>query len=187
MRNFRSCTDINSCLETFLSTSSYDIAIAASREHAMNSPLLNESKIYCFQWPENIYVYSVAALAHEDFHLLEMINRQIVRAVESGLIIKWESDSKLKKKTKIEISGPYSFSFHHISGCIVALIVGHTLASIAFAWECYFGSKNKSSTNNEPALWRVCEKIWVTTERNAWSEIFRYLRWKKQTNFSNVN
>lgn len=100
MQNFRSCTDINSCLEKFLSSSSNDIAIAASREHALNYPMLYESKIYCFQKPENIYVCSVAALAHKHLHLLEAINRQIQIAVESGLINKWEADSKIIKKNE---------------------------------------------------------------------------------------
>lgn len=187
MQNFRSCTDINSCLAKLLSSSSNNIAIATSREHAMNYPLLNESKIYCFQRPEHIVAYSVAALAHEHFHLLEAINRQIQIAVESGLIVKWEADSKLIKKTKIENTGPYPFSLHHISGCIWALMIGYTSACITFALECYFDYKNKSATNNEPALWRLCEKIFVTTERNAWPELMRYLRWKKNPNVSNAN
>lgn len=148
----------------------------------MNYPTINESKIYCFQSPENIYVYPVAALSHDRFHLLDAVNYQIQRVVESGLITKWEADGKLTKKSIIVHNTVSPFSFHNISGCIVALILGFTLASIAFAGELYFNAKKKSSKNSQPTMWRVCETIWVSTERNAWPEIARYFRWKRGTN-----
>lgn len=152
----------------------------------MNYPSKNESNIYCFHHAE--YTYGVAALAHEHFPLLEEINHQIHIAVEAGLIVKWELESKLLKKSNAENSDPYPFSLHHISGCIMALAVGYTLASAAFLCEHFFNSKQKLSVdNNDPALWRVCEKIWVTEERNACSEIMRYFRWKNTKNISNVN
>lgn len=147
----------------------------------MNYPTINQSKIYCFQSPENIYVYPVAALSHHHFHLLDAVNHQIQRVVESGLITKWEADSKLTKKSIVH-NTLSPFSFHNISGCIVALIVGFTLASIAFASEFYFNAKKKSSKNSQPAMWRVCEKMFVTIERDAWPEIVRYFRSKRHTN-----
>lgn len=179
--NIQSCADSNSCLEKFLSSSSQNIAVAASREHAMNYPIMNEAKIYCFQTPEIIYVYPVAALAHEHFHLLTAINNQIQRVVETGLITKWEADSKSMKKPTIVNNALTAFSFHNISGSIIALMAGYTLACIGFALEIYFSAKKKSSQNSRPALWRLCEKILVTTERNAWPEVVRYYRWKTKT------
>lgn len=185
MQHYRSCTDINSCLQSFLSASSHDIAVATSREHAMNYPAINESQIYCFHKPENIYVYPVAALAHEDFHLLGAINHQIQQAIEAGLITKWETDDELMKKPNIVNNEIAPFSVQNISGGIIELMVGFTLACIGFALEIYFAAKKRSPQNiqkSRPALWRVCEKMWVTTERNAWPEIIRYFRWKIKRN-----
>lgn len=165
---------MNSCLEILLSTSSHNIAVAASREHA----LINESEIYCFRKPNNIFVYPVAALAHEHYHLLEPINHQIQKVIEAGLINKWVADSKLMKKSKIVTNTVYPFSFQNISGCIIELIGGLTLACILFGFELYFQAKKNSVQNSQPAMWRLCEKFCITTERNGWKEIVRYFRWK---------
>lgn len=178
LRNYRSCTDTNACLETLLSSPSNDAAVAVSREHAMHFlSMINEQGIYCFHKSENIYVYPVAAISHENFHLLDAINKQIQRIVEVGLITKWNSDIKLTNKGTT-VSHPVPFTIVNVSGAFVALLIGLTLAVNAFAWEFYFEKKRKLSQNSDPSLWRVCESIWVTTERNAWSEIGRFVRWK---------
>ncbi len=139
--------------------------------------MINESKIYCFHKSENIFAYPVAALVHEHFHLLDAINHQIQRIVEVGLITKWNADIKLTNKATT-VNHPVPFTIVNVSGAFVSLLIGFTLAVNAFAWEFYFEKKRKSSRNLQPSMWRVCERIWVTTERNAWSEIRRFIRWK---------
>lgn len=178
LRNYQSCTDTNSCLETLLSSPSNNVAVAVSKEHAMHYlSMINEQGIYCFHKSENIYVYPVAALSHDNFHLLDAINNQIQRIVEVGLIKKWNADIKLTNKATT-VYHPVPFTIVNVSGAFITLLVGFTLAVNAFAWEFYFEKKWKSSRNFQPSMWRVCESIWVTTERNALSEIGRFVRWK---------
>lgn len=166
--------------ELLSSSSDSDIAIATSREYAKHYCV--ESKIYCFHKSENIYVYPVAALVHESFDLMDPINHQIQRIVETGLINKWKDDIRIRltRRANNANNQVVPFTIHNITGGIVELTIGLSLACLAFLLELYFAAKRRSCRISQPSMWRVCECIFVTEERNAWSEIGRYLRWKLQ-------
>lgn len=139
--------------------------------------MINETEVYCFQKSENIYVYPVAAIAHQHFHLLDAINQQIQRIVETGFIIKWKDDIKLTEKPTVA-NHAVPFTIANISGSLYALLVGFTLATMAFACELFFHAKKKSLSDLQPSMLRVCESICVTRDRDAVPEIKRFLRWK---------
>lgn len=152
--------------------------MAVSRENAEHfiSKIENQN-IYCFEESENIYVYAVAALAHENFHFSDRINGQIQVIVESGLIEKWKDHSQLKKRVN-NVNYPVPFSIDNVAGAFTELAVGVVAAIVAFLLELYFESKRRASRNSQPSVWLLVERIMVSTERNAWQEIQRYLRWK---------
>lgn len=83
-------------------------AIAISRSHASNNPysLIENVDFYCFPVSGDIVIYSSVMMFRKFHHLLPVINEKIRAIAESGLLTKWQIDSKNsgKKKNKIEVS-----------------------------------------------------------------------------------
>lgn len=122
------------------------LAIALSRLHALNSPVISQREIFCFPREQNIYSYSVAMPIKLDFHLLPNINYIIRQLFEFGLIERWDKLSQSIAKNadikKMLISDGNGAESHlvvltvaHIIGAILIMIFGHTLALLAFIAE----------------------------------------------------
>lgn len=88
-QRFRLCKSIDACLGE-LNTKS-KLAVALSRLHAMNSPSVDKSKIFCFSRDNNIYSFSVTMITTYDFPLLPQIDQVIRRLVEGGFITRWKN------------------------------------------------------------------------------------------------
>lgn len=90
--HFELCEIPDECL-TKLTTDTV-LAVAVSRLHAFNSPIISRSDIFCFPRSRNIYSYSVAMPIKFDFQLLPQINYMIRLLLEFGLIERWNQLSQ---------------------------------------------------------------------------------------------
>lgn len=73
-----------------------------SREHALNSPVIGKSDLFCFAKSHNVYGYSVVLLAQRNYHLLGRMNSIIRRVMEFGLIEKWEKDGDTMQQLQLQ-------------------------------------------------------------------------------------
>lgn len=160
-KNFEICIQIDECLTRL----KYDVklAVAASRLHALNTPAVSQSEIYCFPRSRNIYSYSVAMNIKLDFHLMPAINYNIRQLFEFGLIERWHklsqaiaANEEIKKILNSAASGKDSslvvLTVPHIMGAVLIMSFGHILASIAFIAEFL---------TNRYVKKRNCSKLWI--------------------------
>jgi hypothetical protein len=82
--------------------------IALSRAHAVNNPysLIENVDFFCFPVSDDIVIYSSVMMFKKFYHLLPIINEKIRVIAETGLLAKWQIDSKnlAKKKNKGEVN-----------------------------------------------------------------------------------
>lgn len=118
--NFQICTDIDACLQNIQTDKK--AAVAVSRHHSDNNPIISRRDMFCFTKSNNIYTYSVSMLTKKFYHLLPKINYVIRGITESGLLKKWQEDTESHKtKAKINTGG------HGGGGDVVKLRIGHVL------------------------------------------------------------
>ncbi|GAB0100425.1 ionotropic receptor 87a [Sergentomyia squamirostris] len=141
-RMFTICPDIDVCLDDLKRDS--ELGVAVSREHARNSPLIDESDMFCFHHSENIYSYSISMLVQRDYHLLPKINDIIRTILESGLLSKWQKDSEVSKVHLGEVKeeepeggegAQIVLSISHVQGAFIVVGFGLILATLAFCLE----------------------------------------------------
>lgn len=160
--NFRICDVPDACLKRLL----YDnkLAVAVSRLHAKNSPVISQTELFCFARSVNIYSYSVAMQIKLDFHLLPQINSVIRQLFEFGLIERWDKLSQSIASSaaivKMQKDGSGDDGNHlvvltvaHIMGAILIMIFGHLIALITFLAEHITHRKIKSGNNNR--FWMI--------------------------------
>lgn len=151
------------CLERLLVDEK--LAVAVSRLHAKNSPVISEMELLCFARSANIYSYSVAMPIKLDFHLMPQINNIIRQLFEFGLIERWNklsqsiaSSAATVKMLRDGNGGDGSghlvvLTVPHIMGAILIMAFGHLLAFIALIAEHMTHRKiNRGSCNR---CWKI--------------------------------
>lgn len=142
------CANIDECLQQLRTVDT--LAVAVSRQHAMNSPTIAKTDLFCFPKLNNVYSYSVSMLMRKNFHLLGKMNSIIRRVMEFGLIQKWERDGEVQQLLKLtkEMSAADTvvaedgggddvvvLTVGHIAGSMIIMTVGYSLASLIFIAE----------------------------------------------------
>lgn len=152
VKNYEICYDIDECLKNILTDP--QLAVAVSRQHSENSPLIKKTDMFCFPRTENIYNFLVSVLAKRDYHLLPKLNDNIRRILESGLLKKWQEDSE--RIAMGSAAGPAKGDRHgaaqivlkldHIQGSFIVGSIGLIAAILAFVaeWTVYWLSTKKS-------------------------------------------
>lgn len=135
--------NIDKCLQLLLNNEK--LAVAVSRLHAENSPVVNKDDIFCFLRENNIYSFSVAMPMRLDFQLMPSINRIIRQLFEFGLVERWDKLSQAIATSAIAIRLALSgggdestlvvLTVGHIMGSLLILMVGHVFATCAFCLE----------------------------------------------------
>lgn len=139
------------------------LAVAVSRLHAQNSPVISQTELFCFARSANIYSYSVAMQFKLDYHLLPQINSVIRQLFEFGLIERWDKLSQsiassaaivkmLREGSGEEGSHLVVLTVAHIMGAILIMIFGHLIAFIAFLAEHLAQRRIKGGN---------CSRFWV--------------------------
>lgn len=178
------CADIDVCMQQLRAVDT--LAVAVSRQHAMNAPTIAKADLFCFPKLNNVYSYSVSMLMRKNFHLLAKMNSIIRRVMEFGLIQKWERDGeveqllKLKKQemaTALAASGRKQdddenvvvLTVGHIAGAMIIMAVGYALATFVFCMEllvmsrrCFFRRRRR----------RQRHRLWLLA--NAFLDAKRY-------------
>lgn len=152
---YTQCDDTDACLAQLMHRD--DLAVTVSREHALNSPVIAKSDMFCFAKSHNVYSYSVTLLAQRNYHLLGKMNSIIRRVMEFGLIEKWEKDSDTLQQLQLQIQqnarGGGSSSdggggggeggdelvvlkVDNIMGALMLMVGGYAVALVAFVAEC---------------------------------------------------
>lgn len=137
--NFEICDDIDKCLQEI--ANDLTLAVAVSREHSENSPLMKKTNMFCFTRTNNINNYLVSILARRDHHLLSRMNRNIRGILEAGLLNKWQADSQRESDLSSvsivteEDSGQIVLKVQHVQGAFYVLIVGLFVAFVIYLLE----------------------------------------------------
>lgn len=87
-QRYRVCSNIDICLSELITNTK--LAVALSRQHALNNRAVDKSHIFCFDRKHDIYSYSVSIIATYDFPLLSRIDYVIRLLYEGGLIFRWK-------------------------------------------------------------------------------------------------
>lgn len=74
------------------------LAVAISREHAINSRLISTDELYCFEKSQIIYEYDLKLFMCTNFPYINELNQFIQMASASGLIKKWRIDNQIRSK-----------------------------------------------------------------------------------------
>lgn len=147
------------------------LAVAVSRLHAKNSPVISEMELLCFARSANIYSYSVAMPIKLDFHLMPQINNIIRQLFEFGLIERWDklsqsiASSAATVKMLREGSGGDGgghlvvLTVPHIMGAILIMSFGHLMALIALIAEHITHRKIKRGSSNR--FWMMLHKMFT--------------------------
>lgn len=102
--SFFVCESIDSCLNRLKNDENYDLAIGAPRQIILNSSFYSTSNIFCLDRNERIASYQLVLMLRKDIQLKLRIDGIIQKAFESGLFVKWDSDSKRKQKRLHELN-----------------------------------------------------------------------------------
>lgn len=153
VQHFEICEDIDRCLHDILSDPT--LAVAVSREHSENSPLMKVRNMFCFPRTHNIYNFLISVLARRDHHILARMNRNIRSILEAGLLVKWQKDSQHVAMGSDEAdksaggdaegSGQIVLRLDHVQGAFFVGSIGLTLALVVFILEWAFYVLTKSN------------------------------------------
>lgn len=165
------CNDPDACIAKLRIRD--DLAVSVSRKHATSNPVVAPNEMFCFTPAHNVYGFSVTMLAQRDFHLLRRMNSIIRRAMEFGLIQKWEGDDAASSSSM----PPAANALHHheelvvlrvdnIMGALILMAAGYALAIVAFAIE--IGMNAKWVKRRMLRLWRFCDSL-LNGGRMCWS------------------
>lgn len=136
---FKVCKDMDACLA--LIQIEKLVAIAVSRHHSDNNPVISPMDMSCFPKTSNIYTYSVSMLTKKFYHLLPKINYVIRGISESGLLTKWQEDIETVKVETKHSSGGHGggdvvkLRVRHVEGGFLLWALGLIFASLAFVAE----------------------------------------------------
>nr|QGW45458.1 ionotropic receptor 87a [Bradysia odoriphaga] len=162
-KSYNLCDNIDNCFYK-LTFNDY-LAVATSREHAMNSPVVPTSDIFCFAKADNIYTFSVAMMTKKYYHLLPQMNSIIRRVSEFGLLEKWAKDNSAATLELIQSSdsgnddddGLVVLTVGHITGALMIMFLGYAVAVCAFVGEIIVAKQISSSRRK--SCWLFWDKV----------------------------
>lgn len=132
LENFFICSQIDDCLQ-WLQSDRY-MAVAASRNHALNYPPIPPPKMFCFDDSNDIRTQFISMFIHKDFAFGKRIIEVVNRAFEGGLLIKWTKDIQLHR-TDPDVLTPMPLGIHQLGGAIFGFIVTLIISILAFIAE----------------------------------------------------
>lgn len=167
--SYQLCPDVDECLQLLRDFD--NVAVSVSREHALNSPVIAKTELFCFAKTNNVYSYAVAMMTQKNFHLLGRMNSIIRRVMEFGLIQKWDKDSDVMQQLKLKIGSDAKLSSSdsdddeglvvltvgHIAGALIIMGVGYVLALLTFVAELVVNCTMLQAHHNW--LWRLCDRF----------------------------
>lgn len=144
LQHHKICKDIDECFKEI--TKDHTKALAVSRAHALNNPFqfIENDDFYCFPISDDVVIYSAAMMFRKHHHFLPIFNEKIRAIAESGLLTKWQKDSKRAgKKTAVKEadkgghggSVQMKLRVEHVEGAFLIVLIGLSIAFVAFLLE----------------------------------------------------
>lgn len=179
MAEFEICPSLDQCLQRL--TIEKNLAVAISRQRALNNRAIQNFHLYCFDENQRINTYLMAMYVNRRFLHRKKVHVLTERFFETGLLRKWTMDSKVKgsgiakqqiHKLSVQILlgalFVYALTFFWAIAALIAEIIVHKLArrpNAAVFWilfECVF--------DNERYAWRL-----NNTSSRAHSMLFTFI------------
>jgi hypothetical protein len=133
--NHVECKNVDECFRKIRTDSSK--ILATSRSHAANNPFayIDHVDYFCFPFTDNIVIYSTVLMFRKYHHLAATFNEKIRIVAESGLLQKWQSDSKRSEKRNFQSGrqdGRIQLRMEHVEGKFVMMKSKSEQESIMF-------------------------------------------------------
>lgn len=153
------CPNLDDCLQ--LLKVNYNLAVAITRQHALNNPTIAQSDIFCFEENQNIYNYLISMYIRKDHRHFREINDIAQRAFETGLFKKWAYDSKVKLPRVTVDATIISLKLEQIYGAIFSYCLVTILSVSSIIVEILAHPKSKIPNAN---------RVWVYLDQFVDSE-----------------
>lgn len=152
---YYTCSDLDECLQ--LLKDDDNLAVAISRQHALNNPTVAQSDIFCFEENQNIFNYLNSMYIRKDHSHFSEINDITQRAFESGLFKKWAHDSKVKLPRAMDDPALMSVKLEKIYGAIFSYGLVTILSVTSIIVEVL--AHPKSRLPNAHLIWVYLDKF----------------------------
>lgn len=178
-KNHKICPKIDECFGEILKDKSK--AIAISRAHASNNPhgMKENVDFFCFPVSDDVVIYSAVMMFRRHHPLLWTINEKIRAISESGLLSKWEKESKFQKTTPSKSTNSKNnegenvandnnddgnkqmkLRLDHVQGAFLLLLIGLTISFVAFLFEIFTSRLRQNASKRNPS-----NKFFIIFER----------------------
>lgn len=149
MDDYVLCDDLEECLRML--TKNNQLAVALSKQYAMNNLNIPDWQIHCFDDNNQISSYPVAILIRSDHPLKARIAQIVAMAKQGGLIDKWFKDNRPHNKEPVP-SGATHITIEDLTLPAVVYIVFVVFAVMAFIAERLIHSNLRR--NSSHWFWR---------------------------------
>lgn len=163
LNRFETCTDLDKCLQCL--TTDKHLAVAVSRQRAMNNHAIRRSKLYCFDETQNVRTYFVAMYVNNNCFTRDQIYKLTKRFFESGFFTKWTMDSNINH-ADFNNQLVKKISFDHILGAIFGCSFTFAWGVIQFILEIL--SHKRARRSNAGRIWILLDRL-HDNERHEWN------------------
>lgn len=156
MRNFEICEISYNHLKQINWNEKF--AVAVSFENMKNDDFMFELGLYCFKSPNNIHEYPLKFLTSKNFPLMLKLNEFIMRARESGLVMKWLNGFKFSPRSDEKPLFEYIEVKVEMFRTVI-LILGILFFFTYFILILERTSYKKVQMNNVQPIWHLIDNI----------------------------
>ena len=163
------CANVDVCLGQLAYNDA--MAVAVSRKHALNNPIISSKDIHCFDDTEHFITSPIVMFIPRNHPLQSVINQRLQWAVEGGLINKWSSESRAKYNEPInEHAGPVVLVLEHFVIGFSFYFIANLFAFCVFILEHVAYSKMRQQ--NASRFWSFMDFL-IDDHRYFWIPITR--------------
>lgn len=137
------------------------VAVIVPRKLATHFESTNKLPIFCLSESFN-KMTRVFTLIRSNSFFLDKMNSFVRRAIETGHLKKWETDSAKDKILDNNSEGPVVLRMQHLAGAFLTYAFSITLAILAFIAE---RMTFKNIKKNNRRIWKWMDRVIVGVER----------------------
>lgn len=142
-----------------------NLAVAVSKLHANNCPLIASHQLSCLQ-NENIINFPIAMVVRKDLYVLSKMNEFLQQAIEAGLVDKWKKGFRMYEYKPTKSHEPVVLKMEHCIGSAIFLIGGLIIASLTFCAEhCIHSYMITKLYDRKKPCWWTIERCFCIPER----------------------
>lgn len=156
--SFFICKSIDSCLEQLKFNENHNLAIAAPRQHILNSHFYSPLDMFCLNRNEKITSYQPVLMTPKDSQLKSRIDEIARNAFEAGLLVKWKRESQRKKEREhSHFESEPGLRLSNVGAIFFVCGGGYIVAITAFVCETVIHIKVKQE--RQFRIWRYLEYL----------------------------